>query len=170
MHQTEILKLLSSMSAKTTPRDLISTMLLKECSRVITVIITKLAITLHRGHFPMTVQARPGLSTSEESRLSITAQPNTDRCQSKTPKARCLSICTWQSWYHKLHHPSAFSSRNTAKLIPQVAPSFCLLQSEYRKLHSMETVLLKIVKHLFKAVVIILVILALSTTFDTIDH
>ena len=53
VHETEVLKLLSSMSAKMSPKDPILTTLLKECRGVFASIITKLAnLSITQGIFP----------------------------------------------------------------------------------------------------------------------
>ena len=66
--EAEVKKIISSMSCKSTPRDVVSTMLMKDCSSVFSVIITRLAnLSFTEGVFPSsfkTAQISPCLKKS----------------------------------------------------------------------------------------------------------
>ena len=63
-----------------------------------------------------------------------------------------------------------------ARLFPHISisPSFCPLQSAYRKFHSTETALLKLTNDIMETIdsgkITILTALDMSAAFDTLDH
>ena len=63
-----------------------------------------------------------------------------------------------------------------ARLFPHISisPSFCPLQSAYRKFHSTETALLKLTNDIMETIdsgkITILAALDMSAAFDTLDH
>ena len=154
---TEVKQMLDAMIGKSSPRDFISTTLLKDCSGVFASVIARLAnLSFAEGLFPIqfkTAQVTPivkktGIDTSNPASYRPISNLNTI---SKVLKR-------------------LFQSR----LIPHVSPSICSLQSAYRQFHSTETVVLKIASDLFEATesgcVNMLVAIDLLAAFDTIDH
>ena len=134
-----------------------STTFLKNYSGIFTSIITKLAsLFISEGIFPSRFRLNSGHTTSEEPGLNITDQASYRPISNLNTTSKVLERL-YLAW-----------------LVPQVAPSFCPLQSAYRKLHSTKTALLKIVNDMFEAVyigrTIVLITLDSSTAFDTIDH
>ena len=153
----EVRRLLSSMQGKSSPRDFISTTLLKDCSDAFCSIIARLAnLSFKEGSFPSrfkVAQITPlikkfGLDPEDPASYRPISNLNTI---SKVLERLFM-----------------------ARLIPHVSPLLNTLQSAYRPHHSTETALLKISSDMFDAVesgcVTVLVALDLSAAFDTIDH
>ena len=155
----EVTRLISRLPAKTSPLDYVHTSVVKACSGVFAPIITKLAnLSFAEGRFPVQfklAQVTPllkkaGLDTSDPANYRPISNLNTI---SKIIERLVL-----------------------ARLLPHIAATgkFNPLQSAYRKQHSTETALLKILDDLNKVVnsgkTAVLVGLDLSAAFDTIEH
>jgi hypothetical protein len=155
----EVSKLIDNLPNKTSLLDYIHTSVLKSCSDVITPLIVRLANLLFaEGQFPdrfKVAQVTPllkkdGLDASDPANYRPISNLNTI---SKIIERLCL-----------------------ARLTPHVAATghFNPLQSAYRKHHSTETALLKILDDLNRIIddqrSAVLVGLDLSAAFDTIEH
>jgi hypothetical protein len=156
---SEVSKLIAKLPNKTSPLDYIHTSVLKSCSDVITPLIVRLAnLSFAEGRFPdrfKVAQVTPllkkdGLDASDPANYRPISNLNTI---SKIIERLCL-----------------------ARLTPHVAATghFNPLQSAYRKHHSTETALLKILDDLNRIIddrrSAVLVGLDLSAAFDTIEH
>ena len=157
--EDEVLRLLSSMTSKSSPLDFIPTSLLKACGASFAHIIARLAnLTFDYGTFPTgfkTAQITPllkqrGLDEADPSNYRPISNLNTI---SKIIERLVL-----------------------ARLVPHVSasPSSDMMQSGYRRWHSTETALLKITNDIFEGFdshkSTILVALDQSAAFDCIDH
>ena len=145
------------MTGKSSPRDFIFTTLLKDCSGVFASVIARLAnLSFVEGSFR--IQFKTAQVTSIVKKAVVTL-PNS---ASDRPISNLNTIS------------KVLEQLFLARLIPDVSPSICPLQSAYRQFHSTETALLKIVSHMFEAVdsgcVTVLVALNLSAAFDIIDR
>jgi len=155
----EVSKLISRLSNKTSPLDYIHTSVLKACSDQFAPLIVHLAnLSFAEGRFPdqfKLAQVTPllkkvGLDASDPTNYRPISNLNTI---SKIIERLCL-----------------------ARLLPHIAATgkFNPLQSAYRKYHSTETALLKILDDLNKIMdsrhSAVLVGLDLSAAFDTIEH
>ena len=149
--------MLDAMTGKSSPRDFISTTLLKDCSGVFASVTARLVnLSFSEGLFQIqfkTEQVTPIFK-------------KTDLDPSNPASYRPISnLNTISKILERLF---------LVRLIPHVSPSICPLQSAYRQFHSTETVVLKITSDLFEAdefgCVTVLVALDLSAAFDTIDH
>ena len=155
----EVSKLVAKLPNKSSPLDYLHTSVIKSCSKVISPLIVRLAnLTFAEGYFPdqfKMAQVTPlikkqGLDASDPSNYRPISNLNTI---SKVIERLCL-----------------------ARLLPHVAATgrFNPLQSAYRKFHSTETALLKIMDDLYRIVddrkSAVLVGLDLSAAFDTIEH
>ena len=155
----EVLKILASMECKSSPMDFIPTSLLKSCSDVFSILISRLAnLSFEEGHFPgqfkmaqiKALLKKPGLDDTVFSNYRPISNLNT------------ISKILEQLFLVRIQsHVSQ-------------GPSYNIFQSAYRKRHSTETALLKILNDVYQSVdsenVILLVGLDLSAAFDTIDH
>ena len=157
--ESEVFRLLSKLPTKSSPLDYIPATLLKSCSSVFAPLIAHLTnLSFSEGCFPSRfklAEIRPllkkiGLNESDPSNYRPISNLNTI---GKIMERLCL-----------------------AKLMPHIAASqhFSPMQSAYRKLHSTETALLKIMDDLYRIVdrkkSAVLISLDLSAAFDTIDH
>src|SRR5881296_1134558 len=156
---SEVSKLLSRLPNKTSPLDYIHTSVLKSCSDAFAPLISHLAnLSFAEGTFPSSfkeAQVTPllkktGLDGDDPANYRPISNLNTI---SKVIERLAL-----------------------ARLLPHVAASgnFNPLQSAYRKQHSTETALVKILDDLYRIIdeqkVAVLIGLDLSAAFDTIDH
>jgi len=156
---SEVSKLIAKLPNKTSPLDYVHTSVLKSCSDVITPLIVHLAnLSFAEGRFPdgfKTAQVTPlikkdGLDANDPANYRPISNLNTI---SKIIERLCL-----------------------VRLTPHVAATgqFNPLQSAYRKHHSTETALLKILDDLYRIIddrrSAVLVGLDLSAAFDTIEH
>ena len=156
---SEVSKLISKLPSKTSPLDYIHTSLLKSCSDVLSPLIAHLAnLSFTEGRFPdrfKTAQVTPlikkdGLDANDPANYRPISNLNTI---SKIIERLCL-----------------------ARLTPHIAATgqFNPMQSAYRKHHSTETALLKILDDLYRIIddkrSAVLVGLDLSAAFDTIEH
>src|SRR6478609_4973304 len=155
----EVSKLIARLANKSSPLDYIHTSVLKSCSDVMSPLITRLAnLSFAEGRFPdqfKVAQVTPlikkeGLDPNDPANYRPISNLNTI---SKVIECLCL-----------------------IRVLPHVAATgyFSPLQSAYRKHHSTETALLKILDDLYKITddrsSAVLIGLDLSAAFDTIDH
>ena len=155
----EVTKTIKQLPNKTSPLDYIHTSILKSCVDVFAPLITRLInLSFDEGCFPNQFKLaqvtplikKPGLDESDPSSYRPISNLNTI---GKIIERLCLS-----------------------RVIPHVASTGCFssLQSAYRKKHSTETALLKIVDDLYRVLdsksAAVLIGLDLSAAFDTIDH
>ena len=153
------MKLLSKLPNKSSPVDYIPASILKSCSGVFAPVIANLAnLSFSEGCFPSRFKIaevrpllkKPGLDESDPANYRPISNLNTI---SKVIERLFL-----------------------ARLMPHIAASehFSPMQSAYRKRHSTETALLKIMDDLYRIVdrkkAAVLISLDLSAAFDTIDH
>ena len=149
----EVSKLLQSMSNKSSQLDYIPTSLLKSCADIFSILQTYHSPNLH-------FRRNSNLHSSRH---------------------------FWKSLaYRSLSNFQPISNLNTigkilerlalARLFPHISisPSFCPLQSAYRKFHSTETPLLELTNDIIKTIdsgkITILTALDMSAAFDTLDH
>jgi len=157
--EAEVSKLIARLPNKSSPLDYIHTSLLKSCSDVLTPLIVHLVnLSFTEGHFPSQftrAQVTPlikkeGLDISDPANYRPISNLNTI---SKVMERLCL-----------------------VRLLPHIASTgnFNRLQSAYRKHHSTETALLKIMDDLYRIKddrrSAVLIGLDLSAAFDTIEH
>lgn len=157
--EAEVERLIRSMSAKSSPLDVISTSLIKACSGTFAQMISRLAnLTFEYGKFPVkfkTAQVTPllkkrGLDAGDPASFRPISNLNT---VSKMLERLVL-----------------------ARIVPHVAksPSFDVSQSAYRKCHSTETAMLRVTSDILSGFdanqSTILVALDQSAAFDCIDH
>ena len=155
----EVSKLLQSMSNKSSQLDYIPTSLLKSCADIFSILISHLAnLSFTQATFPSKFKIalispllkKPGLPKSELSNFRPISNLNT---------------------IGKILERLAL-----ARLFPHISisPSFCPLQSAYRKFHSTETALLKLTNDIMETIdsgkITILTALDMSAAFDTLDH
>ena len=155
----EVSKLLQSMSNKSSQLDYIPTSLLKSCADIFSILISHLAnLSFTQATFPSKFKLalispllkKPGLPKSELSDFRPISNLNT---------------------IGKILERLAL-----ARLFPHISisPSFCPLQSAYRKFHSTETALLKLTNDILETIdsgkITILTALDMSAAFDTLDH
>ena len=155
----EVSKLLQSMSNKSSQLDYIPTSLVKSCADTFSIIISHLAnLSFTQATFPSKFKLalispllkKPGLPKSELSNFRPISNLNT---------------------IGKMLERLAL-----ARLFPNISisPSFCPLQSAYRKFHSTETALLKLTNDIMETIdsgkITILTALDMSAAFDTLDH
>ena len=155
----EVTTLIARLPSKTSPLDIIHISVLKACSDVFAPLIVHLAnLSFLEGHFPdqyKIAQVTPllkkaGMDEGDPANYRPISNLSTI---SKIVERLCLK-----------------------RLLPHVINSgnFNPLQSAYRKLHSTETALLKIMDDLYRMVddrqAAVLIGLDLSAAFDTIDH
>src|SRR5208282_2711211 len=157
--EDEVLRLLSSMSFKSSPLDFIPTSLLKACSGSFAHVIARLAnLTFEFGTFPTcfkTAQITPllkqrGLDEADPSNYRPISNLNT-----------IIKILERLALVRLVPHVSA-------------SPSSDMMQSGYRKWHSTETALLMIMNDIFEGFdsrkSTILIALNQSAAFDCIEH
>jgi len=155
----EVSRLITRLPNKSSPLDYLHTSVLKSCSDVIAPLITHLAnLSFAEGQFPSqfkVAQVTPllkkdSLEASDPANYRPISNLNTI---SKVTERLCL-----------------------ARIVPHVASTgrFSPLQSAYRKHHSTETALLKILDDLYRIIddrrSAVLIGLDLSAAFDTIEH
>ena len=155
----EVSKLLQSMANKSSQLDYIPTSLVKSCADTFSIIISHLAnLPFTQATFPSKFKLalispllkKPGLPKSELSNFRPISNLNTI---SKMLERLAL-----------------------ARLSPHISisPSFCPLQSAYRKFCSTETALLKLTNDIMETIdsgkITILTALDMSAAFDTLDH
>ena len=157
--ESEVAKVILRLPNKTSPLDFIHTSVLKSCSDVFVPLITRLInLSFQEGCFPdkfkraqvTPLLKKPGLDEKDPSNYRPISNLNTI---GKIIERVCL-----------------------ARLLPHVActGNFSPMQSAYRKMHSTETALLKILDDLYRIIdsknAAVLIGLDLSAAFDTVDH
>ena len=155
----EVSKLLQSMSNKSSQLDYIPTSLLKSCADIFSILISHLTnLSFTQATFPLKFKLalispllkKPGLPKSELSNFRPISNLNT-----------IGKILERLALAHLFPHIS-------------ISPSFCPLQSAYRKFHSTETALLKLTIDIMETIdsgeITILIALDMSAAFDTLDH
>ena len=154
----EVLKILHSMSDKSSPMDLFPSSLLKLCADVFAPVIAKLAnLSFSTGVFPAVFRTASVLPLLKKEGL------DPDEPSNYRPVSRLNTIS------------KVLEKLFLARLLPHVtlSPNYNGFQSAYRGFHSTETALLKIVNDVYCAVgnhsQTLLVALDLSAAFDTID-
>ena len=155
----EVNRLFHSMSNKSSQLDYIPTSLLKSCADTFSLLISHLAnLSFSQATFPTNFKLalispllkKPGLSKSDPSNFRPVSNLNT---------------------IGKILERLAL-----ARLFPHVSvsPSFSPFQSAYRKFHSTETALLKLINDIFENIdsgkFTILTALDMSAAFDTLEH
>ena len=155
----EVERLLTRMSAKSSPLDFIPTSLLKSCKCVFATIIARLAnISFDHSHFP--TRFKSGIITPliKDHSSDVNAPSN-------------YRPITNLNRISKILERLALS-----RLIPHVNSSsgFDPMQSAYRRFYSTETALLKVTSDIFQAFdhhqTVVLVALDQSAAFDCVDH
>ncbi|MCI0561137.1 MAG: reverse transcriptase domain-containing protein [Nitrososphaera sp.] len=157
--EAEVSRIIKLLPNKTSPLDYIHTSILKSCADVLAPLITRLVnLSFTEGCFPdqfKLAQVTPLLKKhglDESDPLNYRPISNLSTI-GKIIERLCL-----------------------VRLLPHVAATgnFSILQSAYRKRHSTETALLKILDDLYRIVdskhAAVLIGLDLSAAFDTIDH
>ena len=149
--------MLDAMTGKSSPRDFISTTLLKNCRGVFTSVIARLAnLSFAEGLFPIQFKTAPVTPIIKKTGLDTSTRASYRPISNLNIISKILERLI------------------LARPIPHVSPFICPLQSAYRQFHSTRTVLLKIASDLFEAAesgcVTVLVVLDLSAAFNTIDH
>jgi hypothetical protein len=156
---SEVDKLLSSLSGKSSPMDILPTTLLKSCAAVFSPLIAYMAnLSFAEGVFPSIFLT-----------ASVTPLLKKDGLDPDNPaNYRPISnLNTISKILERLF---------LARLLPHVnaSPNFNSYQSAYRKAHSTETALLKILDDIYRAIgnhnPTLLIALDISAAFDTIDH
>ena len=126
--------MLNAMTDKSSPRDFISTELLKDCSGVFASVIARSAnLSFAEGLFPLQFK------TAQVTPIVIKTGFDTSNPASYRPISNLNTIS------------KVLERLFLARLIPHVLPSICLLQSAYRQFHFTETVVLQIASDLFEA-------------------
>ena len=157
--EAEVSKIIARLSNKSSPLDYIHTSVLKACSDVFSPLITRLtSLSFSEGRFPdgfKVAQVTPlikkdGLDVDDPANYRPISNLNTI---SKVIERLCL-----------------------ARILPHVAATgrFNPLHYAYRKHHSTETALVKILDDLYRIIddrrSAVLIGLDLSAAFDTIEH
>ena len=155
----EVAKLIQKLPSKTSPLDYIHTLVLKSCSDVLAPLIAHLAnLSFKGGCFPGQFKVAQVTPLIKKDGLDVSDPAN----------YRPISnLNTISKIIERLY---------LARLTPHVVATgrFNPLQSAYRKHHSTETALLKILDDLYRIIddrkSAVLVGLDLSAAFDTIEH
>ena len=155
--ETEVEKLLSAMSGKSSRMDFVPTSLLNECRKTFSIINARLAnLSFSEGRFPSRFKAAQITPLLKKEGLDQKILGNYRPISNLNTVSKILE--------------RLFSTR----LTPHVPPACCPLQSAYRRHHSTETALLRITNDMFEAAELglatVLVALDLSAAFDTINH
>ena len=155
----EVLKLFSCLPNKTSPLDYLHTAVLKSCSDVMAPLICRLAnLSFADGVFPTCFKLAQVTPLLKKTSL------DEDDPANYRPISNLNTIS------------KVIERLALARFLPHVAASgnFSPLQSAYRKHHSTETALLKILGNLYRIIdekkTAVLIGLDLSAAFDTIDH
>ena len=159
LSEVDVHKLLNSMPSKSCPLDPMPTSLVKQCSDELLPIITKIInSSLSAGHFPSSFKTAEVIPLLKKSTLD----PESLQSYRSVSNLKFISKATEKAAIEQLQH---YLTDND--LFPH-------LQSAYRKHHSCETALLRVLNDLLSTVDAkrdaVLVLLDLSAAFDTIDH
>jgi len=155
----EVTRLIARIPNKTSPLDYIHTSVLKSCSVVLAPLITRLAnLSFTEGRFPSRFKIAQVTPLLKKNGLDVTDPGNYRPVSNLNTISKVIErLCL-------------------ARLVPHVGVSgrFNPLQSAYRRHHSTETALLKILDDLYRIVddrrSAVLIGLDLSAAFDTIEH
>jgi hypothetical protein len=155
----EVSKIISRIPNKSSPLDYIHTSVLKSCSDVFSPLIARLAnLSFAEGRFPENFKVAQVTPLVKKEGLDVTDPANYRPISNLNTISKVLErLCL-------------------ARLLPHVAATghFNPLQSAYRKHHSTETALLKILDDLYRIIddrrSAVLIGLDLSAAFDTIEH
>ena len=155
----EVHKLLDKMPSKSCPLDPMPTSLVKQCCNELLPVITKIVNgSLSAGHFPSSFKTAEVIPLIKKSTLD----PEALQSYRSVSNLKFISKVTEKAAIEQLQQ---YLSENDL---------FPLLQSAYRKHHSCETALLRVLNDLLSSVDAkrdaVLVLLDLSAAFDTIDH
>ena len=151
----EVSKLLQSMSNKSSQLDYIPTSLVKSCADTFSILISHL---FTQATFP------------SKFKLALISPLLKKPSLPKSELSNFRPISNWNTIGKMLERLAL------ARLFPHisVSPSFCPLQSAYRKFHSTETALLKLTNDIMETIdsgkITILTALDMSAAFDTLDH
>ena len=155
----KVRKLIVSMPVKTSPLDILPTKLLKSCVNTFAPIIAHLAnLSFREGRFPKSFKSAQVTPILKKKDLD-TSQP-----QNYRPISNLNTIS------------KILERRFLSRLDEHVkqSPNYSRLQSAYKKYHSTETAMLKILNDIYTAAdngfPTCLVALDLSGAFDTLDH
>lgn len=156
---TEVSNLLMRLPNKTSPLDYVHTSVLKSCSAVFAPLIARLAnLSFSEGYFPAQFKLAQVTPLLKKAGLDVGDPANYRPISNLNTVGKVIERLF------------------LARITPHVASSkhFSPMQSAYRKLHSTETALLKILDDLYRIVdhqkSAVLIGLDLSAAFDTIDH
>ena len=155
----EVEKLLSSMPAKTSPIDVVPTTLLKKCMDIFAPVIVRLAnISFAEGKFPTSYTKAQVTPLLKKAGLDANSPINYRPISNLSTISKVLE----RLFLARLRNHVSCSS------------SFNVFQSAYRRFHSTETALLKILDEVYNSIddrkVTCLAALDLSAAFDTIKH
>ena len=155
----EVTRLLRSMSAKSSPLDFVPTSVLKACDGTFAPIIARLAnLSFSHGEFPAKFKLAQVTPLLKKRDLDASDPANYRPISNLNTVSKVLERLV------------------LSRIIPHVmaSPNFDPVQSAYRKCHSTETALLKIVNDIYEGFdsrhSTILVALDQSAAFDCIDH
>ena len=157
--EDEVGKLLNSMPSKSCPLDPMPTTLVKQCANELLPTITQIInCSLSSGHFPSTFKTAEVIPLIKKSTLDA----ESFQSYRSISNLKFLSKATEKAAIEQLQ---LYLAEN------DLYPKF---QSAYRKNHSCETALLRVLNDLLLTVDAkkdaVLVLLDLSAAFDTIDH
>jgi len=155
----EVSKLINSMTAKSSPLDILPTKLLKSCSAVFSHMIARLAnLSFEEWLFPTSFKTAQVLPLLKKPGLDITEPSNYRPISNSNTVSKILEwLCSARVKSHLL------SSAN-----------FCPLQSAYRVGHSTETALLHLLDDVYQNIdnklPSVIVGLDISAAFDMVNH
>jgi len=155
----DVMKILASMPAKSSPLDIMPTSLLKQCADVFSPVIARLAnLSFTQGLFPQRYKLAQVLPLLKKPGLDRAVLANYRPISNLSTISKVLERLALQQF-----RPHLLSSSN-----------FDTHQSAYRAGHSTETALLEVFNRVFSATtdkkLTVLVGLDISSAFDMIDH
>ena len=155
----EVMRILNTMPSKSSPLDFLPSSLLKSCSDIFSPVICKLAnLSFTDGHFPGAFKMAQITPLLKKPGLDVNSPSNYRPISNLNTISKILE--------------RLFSSRLNDHI--KKSKNLNPFQSAYRKQHSTETALLRIMDDIFTTIddkkIIVLVSLDLSAAFDTLDH